>query len=301
MRLLPSNDVLFKRVMASPEFLNVPQGLFKDVFGLEVPLSAIHLRSPYSVLEVPVDNVSALRFRQFFRDISYDVEIANITIEMQIRAQSSYLERALGYLTSLYTDSIDFSVPSPARYGTVKAAWSMNLLAHDLFPGDLQALRVFTLKDQANTELDIPVDPADSDGVPPLKLGFFELTKPTIDPVLKAWQQLFLTGQAAGHSPKYIKDAATLANRANLDPKEVKMLDFATRERIERAAELHYATNAGRAEGEIIGEARGEARGEAIGESKARAEIARTLLAAGQNPEFVSQVSGIPISEFQSP
>jgi predicted transposase/invertase (TIGR01784 family) len=254
---------------------------------------------------VPKRGRAKKKFFHFIRDVSFDVQIASVTVEMQIQGQTDYLARAITYLTSLYESSVDISVKTPTRYGTAKPAWSMNILDHTMFGDDQRALRILTFKDEDGKEALVKTSPfgssmfrveADSGYLqPPLKLGFFELSKPAPTPNLAAWQQLFKTGEAPAAAPRYIHDGAALVNRANLPDEVIEMLDFETRQKWERAAQLDYAKNEGRNEGITIGEARGEARGR----NDERREMAQTLLRKGQSPEFVSEVTGIPVKDLR--
>ncbi|MCL1801952.1 MAG: hypothetical protein FWG25_11430 [Promicromonosporaceae bacterium] len=120
-------------------------------------------------------------------------------------------------------------------------------------------------------------------------------------------------GQVGNRGPGYVREAAEIIAYTGLEPEEQAMIDLLEKARADRADELAQNKRdleraraqalaeghaEGHAEGRAEGHAEGRAQGVTEGHAEARREMAEKLLRAGQSPEFVSQLSGIPIAEL---
>ena len=174
-------------------------------------------------------------------------------------------------------------------HSSLKPVYVLNILGYKFFPADDDALRIMTLYDRKRHKaFDIEYVTA----------AYFEFTKNNTETEnQRCWKIFFITGEAPEDAPEYIKKAARVIDRANLNGEEEEMIN-----RLEMAEEIYqntlYAAQLdGRIEGEKIGEARGEARGE---EAKALA-IAQSLLESGMPIADISRHTGVSEDKIKRP
>jgi len=208
--LRPTSDLGFKKILASEDHKTITQGFIKDFFGLNVELDDIHIINPYSIHEFE-DGESTQKLRQTLRDITIEVVNTDLAVEMQVRREGHFVQRALYYLDDLYISHYN---DRQHRYMDLRPVWSMNLMGHQLFD-DQRALHTFSYRDDLTSERLSPV----------LKrLGFFELTKTgATTPELSSWRDFLVTGQSQDDDPTYIRSAADIIRWVNLSQEERNM------------------------------------------------------------------------------
>ena len=120
--ILPTNDLAFRYLLTAPDHPNVRAAFIRDAFGV-VP-DQIRVADPYSItkyeaLLAEVNAASGPTQREeaerklfdVIRDVRFDIDIADITIEMQVQRDITFLERSLLYLAktrSAATDAVGF-------------------------------------------------------------------------------------------------------------------------------------------------------------------------------------------------
>ena len=245
--LRPTSDLGFKKILASEDHKTITQGFIKDFFGLQVDLDDIHIINPYSIhaIEESTDGEAAQKLRQTLRDITIQVDSTDLAVEMQVRREGHFIQRALYYLDDLYVSHYN---QHQHRYMDLRPVWSMNLMGHQLFD-DQRALHTFSLRDDLTCQ---PLRPVLT------KLGFFELTKTETTPELTRWRDFLLTGDTQDGDPSYICSAADIIRWVNLSQKERNMdkllekaiadqedaLDYAREEGIEQGTRETQLANA---------------------------------------------------------
>ena len=208
--LRPTSDLGFKKILASEDHKTITQGFIKDFFGLNVELDDIHIINPYSIHKFE-DGESTQKLRQTLRDITIQVDSADLTVEMQVRREGHFIQRALYYLDDLYVSHYN---QHQHRYMDLHPVWSMNLMGRQLFD-DQRALHTFSLRDDLTCQ---PLRPVLT------SLGFFELTKTgATTPALSRWRDFLVTGQSQDGDPTYIHSAADIIRWVNLSQKERNM------------------------------------------------------------------------------
>ena len=293
--LSPTEDLRFKKMLTSQAHLSVPQGFIRDFFGLEVPTSAIRIANGYDIntvrRAVAEGGRAVTELAATLRDVGFDIQIANLTIEMQIRASDTSIMREIHYLSRTYTDNYGKDRANP--YASLVPVAELVILGHRRFPDDI-AYRYQSLGDfQPPGYREPPCYLAP----PPLWLGILELPKEPTDPGQKAWRQLIHKGQVSSRDPGYVREAAEIIAYTGLEPEEQAMIDLLEKARADRADELaQNKRDLERARVKALAE--GHAQGVAEGHAEGRREMAEKLLRAGQSPEFVSELSGIPIAEL---
>jgi len=273
--LRPTSDLGFKKILASEDHKTITQGFIKDFFGLQVGLDDIHIVNPYSIhtIEQIEDGVATQKLQQTLRDITIQVDTADLAVEMQVRKEGHFIRRAMYYLDDLYVSHYNHQ---QHRYMDLRPVWSMNLTGHQLFD-DQRALHMFSYRDDLTSEQLAPV----------LKrLGFFELIKTgTATPELSRWRDFLLTGDAQDDDPAYICSAADIIRWVNLSQKERDMDKVLEKAIATQEDAIDYA----REEGIEQGIAQGMERGA----REAQLASARVALKMGFTHTDVAEITGL--------
>ncbi|MDR0990894.1 MAG: hypothetical protein LBL92_06015 [Propionibacteriaceae bacterium] len=292
--LHPTQDLLFKKMLASPGHLSVTQGFIRDFFDLEVPLENIHLTHGYSIghytkiLRDHLDDLHEVR-RLFHveRDITIQVQVADLTIELQIQPHMAFLKRLLYYGFRRYTENYRPDI----GYRSLLPVRSLALLGFPLYPQQELGCHHFVLtSDSAD----------DVAAIPEFQLTVVEYRKSLFATEEQAAWCHFLNGQGIPqHAPDYLAEAATIINDANLTGEEKDLMNITMDEFIGiEMAEREAAVEEGHAEGLAQGLAEGLAKGLTEGHAEERAEIIRHAIAAGLSDQEISRITGLAQAEI---
>lgn len=253
-RVDPTNDLLFKKSLASKGNEDVLRGLISDFFGFE-PEQVI-LENPYSIEDFKeiLNGEETTVLRETRSDIRASLITASFTAEMQVKATKFFDERALYYACYAYCEAFN-KQEEPSiqkdRYVSIKPVYAMNILKYVKFSDD-RAFRVYGMLDK-ETYSEMP-------GAF-LNTGFLELSKAGgLTERQRYWIEFFNTGEAPEGAPEYIKKAARTVSYVNMSKEEQTMYDMAEKARFIREAEMSYAISEGRAEGRAEGRVEGEAK-----------------------------------------
>ena len=307
-RYAPTNDLLFKKMLATPGHESVPANLINDFFGPGIKVRDLEVIDPYSVeavtravTEGELDETTLVKT---LRDITYGVELeiptgesVTVTVEMQAIANDRFLPRALYYLASAYIKR--YGRNAADAYGSLRPVWGLNIVGSSLFDDD----KAFRLEQFPSADF----APGVSDWA--WKLAFLELGKPVASPILAGWAHLLTTGEVRKNDPIYLHEAAGIVEYSNLRPEEIEMVDLMEKWRADQATQENYyqrMTEKARLEVEQaqrnaeLAEARAEARAE-VARKEGLLEGARKLILAGQDPAWVADTMGIDIADVATP
>ncbi|MDR1264759.1 MAG: PD-(D/E)XK nuclease family transposase [Propionibacteriaceae bacterium] len=286
--IAPTNDLLFKKTLASEDHKTILQGFIHDFFNLQVSLANLTIQNPYNIHAYDhinpdhPDNPPDHELRQTLHDVAATCPAGDIQTELQIRHEANFTWRVVYYLAARLASH--YNNPALAqtnpfgridRYSSLIPVRSMNILGFNLFHDHGHALTRLGLLDP-DTGRRLNPDP--------LTLGFFELRKPAPRNNLKleCWRHYWRTGQALDTAPPYIHEAAYIIELANLTRQERDMITATERQRDKIDAMLIYSENQGLERGRAEGKAEGKAEGRAEGKAEGRAEeraAAQTRLA----------------------
>ncbi len=291
-KVLATNDLLFKKVLASEENKDILAGFIQDFF--EIIPDEIIINNPYSIHDYKeiIENEEVTILRETMRDISISLKLMNITLELQVRQTQFFEERSLYYPFDRYCQNYNnFSTNFIAenenekgtskgkfnRYSTLKPVYTLNILGYKHFNDELP-LRVFQLYDPKRKkcfENDL------------IKIGFFELAKENPETVhQRYWREFFLTGIVPENAPDYIKKATTIINYVNLSKEEQRVTDALEKARATYDAEFLYAEEKALERGLKRGLEQGLERGLEQGEENL-AELIRQLTKENRMDEIV--------------
>jgi predicted transposase/invertase (TIGR01784 family) len=292
-RISPTSDLGFRKILISPENKDVLQGIIGDFFNFRPALDDITITSPYDIKayrenlkQVDGTEKSIAKFRETIQDVAADIKIAEFGAEIQIRHEEYFSERSLHYVCTRFCANYSrtgamkqLSDGSYLRYSSLKPVYALNILGYPHFPGDDDALRVFTLYDrERHKSFDIEY----------LTIAYFELKKSRIETAnQRHWQKYFLTGEAPDDAPEYIKKAAWVIEKANLTQEERDMYDQVEKWQEIHKNEIYSAHLEGKLEGKLEGE-----------KTKSIA-IALNALQMGMTIADISQLTGLTEDEIR--
>ena len=283
-RVSPTNDLVFRKVMASEENIDILQGLITDFFEIEV--ESLALDNPYSISDYKeiLNGEGVTRLRQTIKDVSASFKIADFVAELQIRTSAFFDERAIFYPFDRFcknfnkTGAMKFdSQGKPNRYSSLRPVYALNILSYIHFqkdgsPDDDNALHIFELydiKNQRRYNKNL------------IKVGFFELRKNQgLTTNQKYWLDYFNNGAVDASAPEYIKKAGNIIEFTNLAEEEKMVIDVLEKAEAIRVAEIHQGFLDGIADGV--------------------AKVAKSLLEDGEPVEKIMKHTGLSEKEIKS-
>lgn len=274
--VLPTNDLVFKKLFANEQNKDVLKGFIQDFF--DVRIREVKIKNPYSIKEF--NQVLKKKKGHYFVEVDTICTTENnwsYHIELQMHPQKYYLERSLYYLSGTYQSTYgqEDLMETTNKYGALRPAFSINILGFSLFKQDDKAVHTFALYDKEN---EIKLSEPDL-----LTVSYFELHKKDRERKnLKYWQDLFLYGKADADAPIYMQRAAEVLKISNFSKGERKMIDALekyTQDRIAREEYLEMeATERGMQKGLEKGLAKGLAEGLTQGRTEEKLKMALKLV-----------------------
>jgi predicted transposase/invertase (TIGR01784 family) len=278
-RISPTEDLAFKKVLASEENKDILGGLIKDFFGMEVSEDEITIEKPYNIsfYRELIKNNEVTQLRETVKDISASLKTANFISELQVRKTRFFDERALLYAFERYSQNynrVDIIKRSEDgkynKYSSLRPVYALNILGYSHFREDGDALRIFELYDpKRNKRYTKEL----------LRIGFFELTKENTETEnQKHWRDYFTKGAVNGNAPEYIKKASRIIETANLGKEELEMRTLMERAQDRYDADMYDAFYDGKDEGKY--------------------ETAQNMLNDGVSIETIAKYTMLPIEKI---
>ena len=289
----PKNDLLFKKVFASPKNSHILIGFLQDLLGLEV--SDVTIENPY--------NIDVFR-KGFNANEPYHTEVdlvarlqdqTLVTIEMQVSSQTYFLERSLLYLSEKFVSNYGrLSAMDPAvsdhqeKYSSLKPTYSINILDFNLFQEYPEAIHEYTMFDIRNQRILVT-----KDGKPIFNASFFELSKQIDEDTpqnIKEWFAYFNNQIVSETAPAYIHEAVEIIQYHNLEKEEKTMLDALEKAKADYDARMIFEKTTSKTEGREEGKEEGR--------EEERIKIAKNMLAKQCDRGFIIEMSGITEREL---
>ena len=269
----PTNDLLFKKMLTSPNSEHILLGLIRDITGEN--FKKVTIKEPYSIdkykenLEKEIQDLF-ITIVDIAAVLDDDTEVI---VEMQISKQPYFVERSLFYTASTYITNYT----KTNKYKSLKPVYSINILKFDLFNETDKSVKIYRLKDtETNEEL------YGLGGKPIINVCYFSLNNKNItNKNIKYWQNLFLTGEVEEKAPGYIRDAEKLVEITNLKEEERMILSQKEKIRADYESYIDYA------------EERGMARGIEQGIEKEKIDIVKTALLTGLKDDIIIKIAKV--------
>jgi predicted transposase/invertase (TIGR01784 family) len=282
-RYLPTNDLLFKRVISNASHPEVTCGFISDMLGIEV--GEVSLMNPY--------DVSWFRDALNDRQLGYTVVDALVglndgsqaVVEMQVSKHGYFLERMLyntsrRFLDVYGSEHLMLATGGYGKYSALRPAYGIGILDFTLFADDADPLRSYSLYDlEHHGFYGSGAATARLGGL--LSLTFLELGKPieNVPRGIAHWMSFFSGGTPTGDAPGYILTALELADEQRLSKEEVDMLELIDLGEEDRKAQLAFAKEEGRDE-------------------RSR-EVAKAALLKGSDIGFVADITGLDRADVE--
>ena len=286
-RISPTNDLAFKKVLASEENKDILGGLINDFF--DVTAEEIVIENPYSIEAYAeyVKGDEVLVLRHTLKDVAASFRTADFISEVQIHQVRYFDERTLYYPFDRYcknydrTDSmVRDSEGKPIRYSSLRPVFALNVLGYSHFKEDGDALRIFELYDpirkkRFNKEL--------------LRIGYFELPKPNVETANQMhWKDYFTTGTVKPDAPEYIRKACRIIDFANLGKEEMEVA-FA----LEKGQAIYDA-------GLVSSYLDGKDDGKAEGKAERNVEFAMSMIENGEPIDKIALYTGLKTDQIKT-
>ena len=282
-KVLTTNDLVFKKVFASPGNSHILIGFINDILGLHV--EEVTIVDTYNIRSFYDENGNPdLRYTQV--DVLAKLKDGSlIGIEMQVYKQLLYRERALFYTAGTYVSNygrhelIQSNVnyrKMDIDYSALRPVYSICIMMENEFLEDNQPIHIFTLYDRENQLIYKKVNHHEL-----LNIVFLELKKSSAEMQvnIKEWFDYFLRGKVSKNAPQYVQEACREASYLSLSEEEKSMIDAREKARQDAMAREAYVWLEGKAEG--------------------KAEIIATMKKNGKSIEEIAEFIGMTKEEIE--
>ena len=237
--VLPTNDLNFKRLFASPEFINISKGFLQDLAVYDplgvLQISSISIETPYNFQEVKNLKDGQKEKVYLNTEVDYACRDENglrFMLEMQKRDQK-YLEKRIAYNTgqkyAQYYARTDMEYPS--KYSSLQPVIPIIILVANHFKDNIPVrfLRPYderhgVYRNNLNLGLEIYVE---------INKDISKLPKS-----LRLWLEYLRTGRILEEAPCYLQEAAKMTKRDALSKEERELADIIEKYEQNRLAEF---------------------------------------------------------------
>jgi len=315
--ILPTNDLNFKRLFASPEFIHISQGFLQDLADYDpldaLQISSISIETPYNFQEVNQLKDDQKGKVLLNTEVDYaccDENGLRFILEMQKKDQK-YLEERIAYNTGqkfaqnyARTDKEYLS-----KYSSLQPVIAVIILVDTHFKDDIPIrflrphdVRHDVYKNNLNLGLEL----------------YIEINKDIskLPESLKLWMKYFRTGRVSEEAPCYLQEAARVTERSSLSKKEQEIADLIEKLEQKRLAEdetVRFKADAMIAEAEErmaeekekMAEELKQGIEQGIEQERKRAdmeriEIAKSLLQANMSVNDVAKHVNLPVCDVNA-
>jgi hypothetical protein len=300
-RILPTNDLAFKKILASEDQKAVCCGFIHDFWNITVTPDELTIANPYSIqaYSEAVKNTAMdiVKLRQTILDVSFSLKRQDLQVEMQVKREKYFTERSLYYAFTRYCDNYNKQGAMELirkgrgkaadlynRYSSLRPVYSLNILDYSHFGGE-DALRTYVLYDRQHQEaLEREL----------ISISYFELEKELFEnEEQREWRDFFLTGRAGKDAPAYIRQAEGMLENINLTEEERVMIDAQEKAQADYDASLVTAYDEGIDKGIEQGLERGIEQGLERGKAETQREMLALLGTAHTLDELKKMLAGL--------
>jgi len=227
-KYLPTNDLLFKKMLTSEDSSHILKAFVKDLLDLEfqslTPKETYHIDS-YKKFFKEKESVQTDILRTEVDILAIGEDGSHTTIECQIQPHGYFHERSIFYLAEAFRSPFGTVVKRDAEkrnnFSSLRPAYGINIVDFHLFDRKDNALQLFRL---FNDETGLPF--FNREGKELLLLCFLSLKNERIKehtPVYY-WQYFLKTGEVEPNAPNYIKEAKHKIDFLTLESEEKEMI-----------------------------------------------------------------------------
>ncbi|MGM0169296.1 hypothetical protein IGI39_003612 [Enterococcus sp. AZ135] len=278
-KYLPTNDLLFKKLLTSEDSTHILKAFIKDLLGLE--FQSLKPKETYHIDSYKKTYKETAIFRTEVDVLATAEDGSHTTIECQIQPHKYFHERSVFYLCEAYRSPFGSIQTNEAEkknnFSSLRPAYGINIVDFHLFDSQEKALQLFRLLNEKYQPF------LNKEGKELLMIGFLSLKNENVDRKTAAyhWQYFLKTGEVMADTPEYIKEAKRRTDFLTLESEEKEMIM-----NIEKAKAISDA---------VFVTAMEEAKesGMKQGNDEAKREIAINSLKSGLTIEQVSKITGL--------
>lgn len=276
-KYLPTNDLLFKKMLTSEDSPHILKAFVKDLLGIEfqtlTPKETYHIDSykkSFEEMDLMRTEVDILATGE---------DGSHATIECQIQPHAYFCERSLFYLAEAFSPFGNLETNDFIRdnnFSALRPAYGINIVDFHLFDQKQDALQIFRLlNDQAHQSF------LGTNKKELLILCFFSLKNKNREKqsAIYHWQYFLKTGNVHDNAPDYIKEAKRKVDYYTLGTEEKEMIM-----KIDKSKAINDA---------VISTARME------GIEKGHYEVALNLINMNFPIEQIAKATDLPIEEIK--
>ncbi len=292
MKIKPTNDLLFKKIMTSKGTEFVLEDFIEVVTGMK--LTNVRPTNPFQIdsYEKTVENVDPTMYSTIVDVAATTEEGIDIIIEMQLYKQQKFFERILNYLSTAYVQNYKAKETKPI----------ISIVVADF--------AVFSEFQEAKVEIGLTnlayhQEILNQEKQPYLRVYLVNLTEKAIleekSTDFTKWRKFLKTGKMDEDASEGLKEAYRIATLSNLSGKERRLA-----EKMEKYEDAYYQTmkyqrEKGMKEGVALGEKRGialgEKRGIALGERRGQVMICFKM---NLPTDEIQKHTGLTIEEIEA-
>lgn len=224
-KILPTNDLMFKKMMTSEGKEYILQDFIQVVTGMK--LSNVKPTNPYQIQKYR-ENLAGVNLEIIVDIAATTEEGIDIIIEMQLYKHRGFFERIRYYMASTYMDSYS------AGHQTYKPVISIIVTDFSVFKEDPEPrVEIGLVNLEKNREV------LNEKGQPFERVYLVNLatTLPNHDEAFNEWRNFLKNGTITAKASKEIQDAYAVVDFYNLDSEEMKMA-----EQMEKYEEVYWKT-----------------------------------------------------------
>lgn len=301
-RIMTTNDLVFRKIFASPQNSHILIGFINDILGLDV--TEVTIENTYNIKTFYNEKKEGdTRYTQVdvlarLRDGSL------VTIEMQVLNQSWLRERILFYTAETYTsnyakkaqENIDKMMnKNEWKYSSLRPVYSICIMVANEF-ADEEPIHKFNLYDREHN-----LSYKNRKGEELMTMVFLELGKSSskIDKNIGEWFAYFRTGKVSEDAPNYMKQACEIASYQSLEKEEMAMISARERAEQDALAREHYVWTEAMEKGMQQGIEKGIEKGIEQGVAKGIKAVIQKMLESGKSVQEIAEFTGMSKQEIE--
>ena len=296
-KFLPTNDLLFKKMLTSEDSPHILKAFVKDLLGIE--FKSLRAKETYHIDSYKKSYKKTEILRTEVDILATSEDGSQATIECQIQPHKYFHERSVFYLCEAYRSPFGSIQTNEAEkknnFSSLRPAYGINIVDFHLFDLQEKALQLFRLLNEKYQPF------LNKEGKELLILGFLSLKNENVDRKTAAyhWQYFLKTGEVITDTPEYIKEAKRRTDFLTLESEEKEMImNIEKAKAISDAVfvtAMEEAKESGMRQGEEKGREQGIKQGVEQGYEKASIELATNCLKLGLTIEQVSKAARLDI------
>ena len=222
-KYLPTNNLLFKKMLTSEDSPHILKAFVKDLLGIE--FKTLKPKETYHIDSYKKSYEETDIFRTEVDILAIADDGSHTTIECQIQSHAFFHERSVFYLSEAFRSPFGnqeaTEVEKKNNFSSLRPAYGINSIDFHLFDKQEQALQLFRL---LNEETYRPF--LNKDNKELLMLCFLSLKNPHINKqsAVYHWQYFLKTGEAEIDAPDYIQEAKRKTDFLALESEEKEMI-----------------------------------------------------------------------------